>query len=121
MDFDYKKKVNAIDRRKQCEQILQQYPGKIPIICEKDPTCKIVPIEKTKFLINENFTVQQFINLIRTKLKLLDKEALFIFFGDKKPTIASSDRLIGDVYQSFKDPSDGYLYAIYSSQEIWGD
>ena len=23
MDFDYKKKVNAIDRRKQCEQILQ--------------------------------------------------------------------------------------------------
>ena len=41
MDFDYKKKVNVFDRKKQCEQILKQYPGKIPIICEKDPKSKI--------------------------------------------------------------------------------
>lgn len=121
MEFEYKKKENVINRKKQCEQILKQYPGKIPIICEKDPTCKIHPIEKTKFLIDEKFTVQQFINLIRAKLKLQDKEALFIFFSDRKPTIATADRTIADVYQNFKDPSDGYLYAIYSSQEIWGN
>jgi len=121
MEFEYKKKENLIDRKTQCERILKQYPGKIPIICEKDPACKIKPIEKTKFLINENFTVQQFLDLIRTKLKLQEKEALFIFFSDKRPTIATSDRTISDVYQNFKDPNDGYLYAIYSSQEIWGN
>jgi hypothetical protein len=119
MEFSFKKNTLFRDRKSQCDKILQLYKNKIPIICEKDPICKLEPMDKTKFLVDEKFTVQNFLNLIRNKMKLLDTQALFIFFGDKKPTLATGDRYMRDVYENFKD-SDGYLYAIYSSQEIWG-
>ena len=119
MEFSFKKNNPFQERKNQCQIILKQYKDKIPVICEKDPACKLEALEKTKYLIDERFTVQNFINLIRNKLKLLDSQALFIFFGDKKPTLATGDRYMRDAYENYKD-SDGYLYAIYSSQEVWG-
>jgi hypothetical protein len=84
-----------------------------------EPHCKLEPMDKTKFLVDEEFRVQNLINIIRKNMKLLNSDALFIFFGDKKPKIATGDKYIRDVYENFKD-SDGFLYVIYASQQIWG-
>ena len=61
------------------EKLIEKYPDKIPIICEKDPDSKIKDIEKTKYLIPKNFTVSQFSILLKNKMELNSEEAFFFY------------------------------------------
>ena len=57
MEFTYKTQ-NALKQRKIISQnILNKDKDKVPIILEKDPNCKLIPMKKTKFMIEKNSTV----------------------------------------------------------------
>ena len=118
MEYEFKTRFSISDRRIECERIRENYPDKIPVICEKDPKCKLNPIDKTKFLISSDITVAEFGFIIRKRIFLNEEQALFILFQDNKnPPL---DCLMSEVYEKYKDPEDGYLYAIYSSELMWG-
>ena len=47
MEFRFKQENRDVAQRRQnCEKIRQQFPDKIPIICEKDPKSKINVLNK---------------------------------------------------------------------------
>ena len=51
MEFKYKLQYDKESRKKQSKNLLQKYPAKIPIILERDPSCKLLELRKTKYLL----------------------------------------------------------------------
>ena len=118
MEFKYKSVKSLEERKAEYEKVQKLNPGKIGIICEKAPKSKIADIEKTKFLIADNLNLAQFTPLIRKKLNMDEKEALF-FLANGKTALSGNDQLI-DIYNKYKD-EDGFLYVAYASEIVWGN
>ena len=118
MEYNFKKTIPKEERKRQCNILLLKNPNKIPIILEKDPKSKIKDLQKSKFLIQKDFTVNQFTQMIKGLIQLKETEALF-FVVKGKFTI-SGDRTMGDIYNLYKDKIDGFLYITYSSELIYG-
>ena len=120
MNFKFKQEISDVNQRKQkCDELKQQFPDKIPIICEKDPRAKTLnDIDKTKYLVPKEISVAQFSCMIRKRLKLNENDAFFLI-AKEKHTI-SGETTMNDVYIKYSDKDDGYLYLTYTSKEIWG-
>ena len=119
--FQFKFKAqnpDAEQRRKECNKILSQFPGKIPIICEKDPNSSIKDIDKNKYLIPNDLTVSQFNFMIRKRIEI-SQEAAFYLLANGRFSI-TGDSLLSEIYERYKDPEDGFLYIAYASELTWG-
>lgn len=116
--MDFKQQYSLKDRFEQSSKILEKYPERIPIICERSVStsldCPI--IDKNKYLVNIDLTVGQFIYVIRKRLKLSPEKALFLFINGFIP---SSSHHLGDIYYLYKD-QDGFLYITYSYENTFG-
>ena len=118
MQFKYKKAKSLEERKQEYQKVIEEHPGKIGIICEKAPKSKIADIEKTKYLINEEFTLTQFTSIIRKKLNMDQKDALF-FLANGKTSLTGNDTM-HEIYKKYKD-EDGFLYIAYAAEEVWGN
>ena len=120
MEFKFKKEnPDPSERRKECDKIRNQFPEKIPIICEKDPKSNIRDIDKTKYLVPADLTVSNFNLMIRKRIEI-PQEAAFYLLANGKASI-TGDRLLSDVYEEYRDPEDGFLYIAYASELTWGN
>ena len=117
MEFLYQKAKSLEERKAEFQNVMHSNPGKIAIICEKDPKSKIVNIEKSKFLISSDVSLSQFSLMIRKRLKLGKEEALFFLVNGKKSL--TGDDTMQEVYDKYKQ-EDGFLYIAYASELIWG-
>ena len=117
MEFKYKSVKSLEERKAEYEKVQKLNAGKIGIICEKEPKSKIPEIDKTKFLIAENLNLSQFTTIIRKKLNLDEKEALFFLVNGK--TALSGNETLLEIYKKYKD-EDGFLYIAYASEVVWG-
>ncbi len=104
-------------RKKECEKIRSQFNEKIPIICEKAPKSNIGEIDKTKYLVPSDLSVNQFNMMIRKRLQI-DKEAAFYLLVNGKKSI-SGEKSLADIYEEDK-AADGFLYINYASELTWG-
>ncbi len=119
MEFKFKQENRDVNQRRQnCDKIKQQFPDKIPIICEKDPKSLINDIDKTKYLVPNDLTVSQFSFMIRKRLELKENEAFFLL-ANGKYSLTGDTNLI-EVYDKYRDKDDGFLYIAYASQVTWG-
>lgn len=119
MKFKYKTdNPDPIERRNECFSIMKKFPDRIPMICEKDPKSKMSDISKTKYLIEKGMTAGQFNYILRNQMTLDETFAFFLFAGDRH--IITSDNLLIELYEKFKDPEDGFLYVFYSEEQVWG-
>ena len=120
--FEYTKRNPNVDKRKQeCQHILNQFPEKIPIICEKDPKCKnLKEIGKTKFLVSNDLSVAQFYFMVRKNLNVEEERSSFYLLANGKYALYG-DFLMSNIYQKYKNPEDGFLYILYTSTLIWGN
>ena len=107
------------ERRKECNKILAQFPGKVPIICEKDPISNIKYLIQTKYIVPKDLTVSQFNMMIRKKIELSKEASLYLLINGK--TAITGDCLISEIYEKNKDPEDGILYIVYASELTWGN
>ena len=120
MQFRFKiDNSDGMVRKQNCDKIKQQFPDKIPIICEKDPKSEINNIDKTKYLVPNDLTVAQFSFMIRKRLQLPENEAFFLL-AKGRYTLTGDMNLI-DVYKKYSDSEDGFLYIAYASKVIWGN
>jgi GABA(A) receptor-associated protein len=104
-------------RKAESEKIIHKYDGRIPIIVERENTCKVLPeINKNKFLVPSDLTVQQFHYVIRRRLELSANDAIYIFCGD---SILSSSASLTSIYEKYRD-QDGFLYIFYSGENTFG-
>ena len=118
MKFKYKKAKTLEERKEEYQKVIEEHPGKIGIICERAPKSQIVVIEKTKYLINQDFNLTQFTSIIRKKLNMDQKDALF-FLANGKTSLTGNDTML-EIYKKYKD-EDGFLYIAYASEEVWGN
>ena len=118
MKSKFKKENPDKKKRKELsESLIKENPGKIPVIFEKEETSKHEDIKKTRYLLDENFTVGDFLKMVRKHMKLNEGEALYL--SVKAKYNLTSEKVMGDIYQLYKD-NDGFLYIMYSSQVIMG-
>ncbi len=120
MEFKFKKdNPDPEQRRKECDKIINQFPEKIPIICEKDPKSTIRDIDKTKYLVPRDLSVSQFTMMVRKRIEIQQESAFYLLVNGK--TSITGDTLLSDIYDKNKDPQDGFLYIAYSSELTWGN
>lgn len=115
--MNFKNKHSLKDRMSESKRITLKYPDRIPIICEKWSRESYLPdIDKNKYLVPKQLTIGEFMYIIRTRMKLDNNKALFLFVNNTIPTISS---LVMEVYEHQKDV-DGFLYIVYASENVFG-
>ena len=122
MESDFKAQTSLEERKQQFQDIHENYPDKIPVVCQKSKRSKIKPLEKTKYLIDCDFPVSNFEALIRGRLEMTNIDGLFFFVNkDNKKLISLriSDQPMSEIYNEFKD-EDGFLYIFFDKEQIWG-
>lgn len=116
--FKFKADYNSVEeRKKECEKLHKQFPGKIPIVCEKDPKSKIRGVDKNKYLIPEDLTVSEFILLMRKKIEVPNESAFYLLANGRNSIVG--DIPLSDIYEKYKDPEDGFLYIAYTNELPW--
>lgn len=97
--------------------ILQKYPNRIPIICKRStaPNNDCPPMNKHKFLVPFDFTIGQFMFVVRRRMKLAPEKAIFLFINNQ---LYNSSQLISNIYDN--DNDNGVLYVTYTSENTFG-
>ena len=73
----YKQQVLRFEQRKEeSRKILEKFPDKVPVICEKHLRSPLPELERGKCLAPMDLTGLQFMSIIRRKIKLPPKESL---------------------------------------------
>lgn len=115
----FKSQYTFQSRLEESTRIMNKYPDRIPIICEKMNNIKnieLTTIDKIKYLVPINLTISQFLYVIRSRMKLPAEKAIFLFIDGKIPASSST---ISYVYSKHKD-MDGFLYITYSGENVFG-
>jgi GABA(A) receptor-associated protein len=117
MSIPYKIEYSFQDRVYQTQSILEKYPDRVPVICEKNQKSLTTRnIDKRKYLVPFDLTVGQFMYVIRKRLQLPAEYGLYFFI---KGYIPPSSVIISEIYDKYKD-EDGFLYIVYSMENTFG-
>ena len=114
MTNQFKEKYTLEERMKQSSTILNKYKDSVPIYIDFTNLSK--PIEKSKFVIPNGFTMGQLLTAIRMKMNLNPACALFIFVNNRLITVTT---VISSDYETNKD-DDGFLYVCCSEENTFG-
>jgi len=111
------KSVNNLNSRKtESDKIIEKYPNRIPIIIEKADNCHLNDIDKTKYLVPKDLNMNQFVYIIRKRIKLDNSQSIFFIVGNN---VCPSNTPLCNIYEEHKD-EDGFLYIIYTSENTFG-
>lgn len=116
--FNFKKMYKKQDRLIESKKILEKYPDRIPVICQKTTsnTNSIPDLDKHKYLVPSDLTAGQLIYVIRKRLNLKENKAIFLFINNVLPPTSYS---LEYLYELYKD-DDGFLYITYSGENTFG-
>jgi len=115
--MSFKTKKTFIERKTESFNIMNRYPDRIPIICEKNAKCKNAhEIDKIKYLVPNDLTVGHFMYVIRKRIKLNPDQGIFLFINNSIP---STTILLSFLYSIYKE-DDGFLYITYSTENTFG-
>lgn len=106
-------------RKTESKRIIEKYPDRRPIVCERfEKSSKNTPeLDKTKFLVYEDMTMGQFCFVIRKRMSMNSDQSLYLFM--KNNTMVPISSTVKEVYDSFAD-EDGFLYIHYSLENTFG-
>jgi GABA(A) receptor-associated protein len=111
-EFNFRAMYSFKNRLEEADRVLSKHKNMIPIIIEKANTSNVKNINKHKWLVPIEFTVAQFILMIRQQLNIDLNEKIFLFVNnDYKPSL---EEKLGNVYNKYKD-ADNFLYCTYSN------
>lgn len=97
---------------------MDKYPGRIPIICERDPRSKDVPdIDRKKYLVPDDLSIANFMYVIRKRLKLSPDKSIYLFVNDL--VMPATSQLLSLMYSENCD-EDGFLYIKYAGESTFG-
>ena len=116
-DFEYR--YNTVDFKKRVEEtkkIREKYPDRVPVIVSRAQNCTLNDIDKKKYLVPNDLTIGQFVNVIRKRIKVSESMGIFIFVKNILPPNSS---LMSQIYNEFKE-DDGFLYIIYNGESVFG-
>jgi len=116
-------------------RLTYKYPDRIPVIIEKN---EHIVLENYKYLLPKNITISQFMSIIRTKMNIASKQALFTFvksyssskesYNSQKESYNSQkesyvlvpmSETIENIYNVHKN-RDGFLYIKFGIENTFG-
>jgi GABA(A) receptor-associated protein len=112
----FKTKNTFEDRRNEADKINTKYPQRGPIIVEKCDKCTLIYIDKNKFLVPRDLNMNQFVYIIRKRIKLDKSQSIFLMVNG---SLCPSNTPISVIYEDHKD-KDGFLYIKYASENTFG-
>lgn len=108
--------VHSFEKRlDESTRILEKYPERIPIICER-LTTKVAEIDRSKYLCPNDLSLGNFVYVIRKRIKMAPEEAIYLFVNER---ILPVSKILGEIYEKHKD-KDGFLYIKYDSEVTFG-
>ncbi|XP_004578913.2 microtubule-associated proteins 1A/1B light chain 3C [Ochotona princeps] len=114
----FKQRKSLATRQEEVAGIRAKFPNKIPVIVERYPREKLLPLlDKTKFLVPQELTMTQFLSIIRSRMVLRATEAFYLLVDNK--SLVSMNMTMAEIYRDYKD-QDGFVYMTYASQEMFG-
>lgn len=113
---NFKAKYSFEKRLEEASRILEKYPERVPIICERITT-NIPEIDRKKYLCPRDLSIANFMYVIRKRLKLSSEKSIYLFINDKIMPATSS--LLGVIYENHKH-KDGFLYISYGGESTFG-
>ena len=103
---------------KHSTKLLSKYSDHVPVIIKRNANDKILQdIDKEKYLIPKNLQIKEIQGIIRKKITIDSKQAIFIFVGSGILVPLSMD--IGEIYNTYKN-DDGFLYITYTAENTFG-
>ena len=115
--FKYQVENTLEKRREAFSQISSKCPDKLPIIIEHKPAANYPKFQISRMLCPAEFTMQQFVSLVRRRTKLPKENALFAM-ANGKDLIAGGSLMVKE-YRKHKS-KDGFLYILFSDHEAMG-
>lgn len=105
-------------RRSEADRMRQKYPDRIPVWLESHESADnaLPPLDKKKFLVPVDFTLGQFIYVIRGRMKLKQEQALFLMVNN---ALVPNTSTLGQLYNEHKS-QDGFLYLTVTAENTFG-
>ncbi len=107
------------DPSRKAHLAMVKHPDKVPVYIKVADGEKHVPdLDRHYYLIDRDMTIGQVVYIIRKRIKLSSKMAIFVFAdnGILPPTSA----LISEVYSEHRDPIDALLHITYRAEKTFG-
>lgn len=99
------------------DHLLLKYPDRVPVVIRRCDKCKNIPdLDKTKYLVPYDYTLGQFVYILRKRMRLTPSMAMFVFIDNVLPSTSESMLYL---YNKFKR-SDSLLYITYSGENTFG-
>ena len=83
-------------------RLTYKYPDRIPVVIEKN---EHIALENYKYLLPKNITIGQFMSIIRTKMNIASKQALFMFVKSYN----SPKESYNSPKESYNSPKESYV------------
>lgn len=100
------------------EQMMQKYPGRVPIIVE-DPGHVLIAGSKKRFLVPEYYTSQQFMCLVRSKNPNLCHSKVGLFFMINGLSIPPPGKTLGALHNEHSNHID-ILKVVIKQENVFG-
>ncbi len=98
-------------------KLLYKYQDRIPVIIEKT---EHITLPNYKYLIPKNLSVNEFMCIIRTKINITDKQAIFTFVKSGNGySLIPMNETIENVYSIHK-AEDNFLYIKFGIENTFG-
>lgn len=102
-------------RLEESKRILDKYPNRIPVICERISN-NIPQVSRKKYLCPDDLSLANFMYVIRKRMNLSSEKALYLFINNK---LVPCSQLLGSIYEAEKN-EDGFLYINYAGESTFG-
>ena len=115
LENNFKTKHPFEKRLEESTRIIEKYPQRIPVICER-VSIDIPEIDRKKFLCPDDLSLANFMYVIRKRINLAPEKSIYLFVNGK---LINNSRLLCQIYETEKD-KDGFLYIQYASESTFG-
>ncbi len=110
------RKEHPFEKRwNECNKILNKYPDRIPLLVSTNID---IEIDRHKYLVPGDISLQQFSHIVRKRINLNSTEALFYYIGDEKVMPRFTDTM-KELYNKYKS-KDGYLVLVIYKENTYG-
>jgi GABA(A) receptor-associated protein len=103
-------------RVRQSQEIINKYPGRIPIKIKKSDLSNLPDLKKHKFLAYRTMIFGEFIYVIRKHIKVESHQAIFFFANNVLPP---TSQYMGEIFDEHRC-ADGFLHLEYSGENVFG-
>jgi GABA(A) receptor-associated protein len=108
--------------REEARRMREQYPDRVPVICEKSPYCELPEIDKRKFAVPGTMLCGEFKYIVHKHVaeamgkNLRMEQTIYVFVNGIAPKTSTP---MSELYEQLR-ADDGFLYVRYGAENTLG-